>query len=122
MMEYKAIDGRFFETEEECKEYESNPVIWIIESRYPMALNSEIDKIFLLKSDAEKYIEEQDIRRKCGFSYYCKPFVVEPYKPTPKPQTTVFNTTKPYVDSKENKEERLSVWDKIKKVLKGYHG
>jgi len=116
-MKYKAIDGELFETEEECKEYESNPVIWVVKKQYPMGMHMEFDIIFLLESDAEKYIKEKDEERKDGIFYRIEPFVIEPYKPTPKPQTTVFNTTKPYVDSKEDKEERLSIWDKIKKVL-----
>ena len=120
MMEYKAIDGKLFETEYECKEYESNPVIWIVKKQYPfLSMDREIDRIFLLESDAEKYVKDMDNKLEQGIRviYIHSPFVVEPYKPTPKPQTTVFNTTKPYVDSRENKEKRLSIWGRILKVL-----
>lgn len=116
-MLFTALDGKMFDTQEECAQYEANPTVWIVQKSSPFIISA--NKIFLTEEEADLYAEEMNNSDECDFGvlYRTKVFIIEPYKPALKPQTTVFNIEKPYVEQEGLAAKRENMWQKILKVL-----
>lgn len=119
-MRYEAVDGKKFDTEKECREYESNPTIWVVFKNTILGDIQVALKIFLTEEEAKSYVG-QNVRFGQNVRYRIKVYVLSKF-PHPEPEIdTVFDTSLLRLETEKKNEEldekRKTAWEKLKSFL-----
>ena len=105
-MKFKAIDGREFDTYDECVEYESNPLVYVI--KMIGFGSSEPTAIFLTKEEAELYKKDKLAEAVYGGYLEVKPLYITKYQPKKKYSASLnMEVEQPLPEEVEQKREGL---------------
>ncbi len=125
---YMAVDGKTFESKEECEAHESYPILWVVSRRYNSydgTSHAVLDMVFLTESEATEYCEDKTKKENSPyeeeyFTYSILGHLLVPYikeEEKEEKEEKVFNIPVESTLSQEVAEERKTAWDKIRLFL-----